>query len=99
MKTIKTLQNQTLYDVAVMYYGTSEAVGELILNNAELVNDPAALAQLGVDYINNEGFYPDTSLLAGQNIRIDTQSPNMNRNIVKEIYNEITTYGNDDTIN
>lgn len=92
MKTIETLPNQTLYDVAVMYYGTCDAVGELIMNNTELVNDPAELAALEIDYIGDSGFYVDVALLAGQSVLIDMQSPNMNRNVVKEITNEITTY-------
>ena len=92
MKTIKTLKNQTLYDIATMHYGTCEAVGELLMNNPDLINDPTAMAEQNIDYVNDNGFYPDIALLAGQRVMIDTQSPNMNRNMVKEIYNEITTY-------
>ena len=93
MKTVKTLPNQTIYDIAAMYYGTCEAVGELLMNNTELVNDPTELAALKIDYIGDNGFYVDVALLAGQSVEIDTQSPNMNRNIVKEITNQFTTYG------
>lgn len=93
MKTITAEANQTIYDIALQYYGTVEAVGELLMNNQELVNDPAALAQLGVDYVTNKGFYVDVPLLVGSLVKVDTQSPNYKTNITKEITKEITTYG------
>ena len=49
MKTIKTVANQTLLDVAVKYYGTAEAAGQLLALNPDLVNDPEALVSLDID--------------------------------------------------
>lgn len=95
MKTVKTVPNQTLFDVAVKYYGTCEAVSELLANNPGLRNDPAALAALGVDYVTDAAFYPDAALLAGQDIQIDTDSRILKQSIVKELQTkEINTYDN-----
>lgn len=93
MKTIKTVQNQTLFDVAVKHYGTCDAVAELLADNPGLRNDPAALAAVGVDYVADGGFYLDAALLPGQEIAIDTGSPTLRRNVVKELRNkEINTF-------
>ncbi|MEG1464809.1 MAG: hypothetical protein RSC11_07925 [Mucinivorans sp.] len=93
MKTITATANQTIYDVALQHYGTTEAVGELLLNNPELVNDPAALSAQGIDYLADRGFYVDVPVLRGSKVNIDPQSPNMKKQITREITKEITTYG------
>ena len=93
MKTIKTVTNQTLFDVAVKYYGNTEAVGEIMANNPGLRNDPAALAALGIDYMADGGFYLDAALLAGQKVAIDTDSSLLKQATAKEIENrEINTF-------
>lgn len=95
MKTVKTVANQTIFDVAAKHYGTCEAVAELLENNPGLRNDPAALAALGVDYVTDAAFYPDAALLPGQDIQIDTDSRILKQSIVKELQNkEINTYDN-----
>ncbi|SUE33680.1 hypothetical protein [Rikenella microfusus] len=94
MKTIRTVSNQTVFDLAVKYYGTCEAVAELIGNNPGLRNDPAALATLGIDYVADGGFYADAALLAGQEVRIDNDSRTLRQMVVKELQNkEINTFG------
>ena len=87
MKTIKTVTNQTLFDVAVKYYGNTEAVGEIMANNPGLRNDPAALAALGIDYMADGGLYLDAALLAGQEVAIDTDSSLLKQTTAKEIEN------------
>lgn len=95
MKTIRTVPNQTIFDVAAKHYGTCEAVAELLSNNPQLRNDPAALAALGIDYVTDAAFYPDAALLTGQDIQIDTDSRILKQSIVKELQNkEINTYDN-----
>lgn len=93
MKTITAAANQTIYDLALQHYGTIEAVGELLINNPELMNDPTALAEQGIDYVADRGFYVDVPLLKGSLVMIDPQSSNMKKTITKEITQEITTYG------
>lgn len=93
MKTIRVLENQTIYDIATMYYGSCEAVAELLENNQNLTNDDTALTAENIDSVTNKDFYADIALQVGQKIVIDQQSYNIDRNIVKEIDNEITTYG------
>lgn len=100
MKTVKATQNQTIYDLAVKWYGTTEAVTEITTNNPGLKNDPAALAALGIDYINDNSFYFDAPLMPGAAVSIDTNSPLLQQNIVQELAaHEINTFdtGNRDT--
>ena len=93
MKVIKTVRNQTLFDVAVKYCGTCEAVGELLADNPGLRNDPGALAGLGIDYVADSGFYVDAALLPGQEVRIATDSPILKQTVVKELkMKEINTF-------
>jgi FMN phosphatase YigB (HAD superfamily) len=93
MKTVKAKPNQTIYDVALEQYGNDEAVAEIMASNPDLRNDPAALAALGINAIEDDGFYMDTALLAGSEIRIDTDSPLMRPLVLKELAGEeITTF-------
>lgn len=93
MKTIKTSPSQTLYDVAVQWYGTTEAVGELMRNNPALENDPGELVKLGIDYLQERSFYPDAALLPGQAIQIDESSFLLKQTVVQQLRNkEISTY-------
>lgn len=93
MKTIRTAKNQTLPDVAVKYYGTTEAVGELLALNPDLRNDPAALVALGIDYLADDSFYADVALEAGQSVTIDTDSPVLRQQVVRELQNrEVNTF-------
>lgn len=94
MKTIKAQRNQSLRDIALQYYGTQEALGELLTNNPELKNDPAALSALGIDALSEDGFYVDAALLSGLAVRIDTDSKRVQQSTLKELTREITTYDN-----
>lgn len=96
MKTVKTTPNQTIYDLAVKWYGTTEAVAEIAANNPGLKNDPAALAALGIDYINDNGFYFDAPLMPGSAVSIDTDSPLLLQSVVRELTGrEINTFDTD----
>lgn len=93
MKTISTTPNQTLFDVAVLCYGTAEAVGELLAANPDLRNDPEAMAALGIDPLADDGFYPDIALAPGQSVRIDTDSQTLRQTVVRELQGrEINTF-------
>ncbi len=94
MKTVKVKPNQTIYDIALEQYGNVEAVGEIMVNNPDLRNDPAALAALGINAIEDDGFYVDASLLPGAAVLInDTDSPLRRPAILKELAGEeITTF-------
>lgn len=98
MKTIKTVANQTLLDVAVKYYGTAEAAGQLLALNPDLVNDPEALVSLGIDYLADNGCYLDVALAPGQTVTVDTDSDMCLQTVVKELNDkEINTFdGTDD---
>lgn len=92
MKIAIVKGNQNMYDVALEHYGTCEAVGELLRNNPDLRNDSEALAALGIDSVNDTAFYLDAALQVGLQVAIDTDSPLMDRQILKELKTEITTY-------
>lgn len=92
---VKVENNQTIYDIAVQHYGSIEAVGELARINPHIINDVAALAAIGIDYIADSSFYFDIPLMPGIEVEIDTGSRLCNRQITKELTNPITTYGTD----
>lgn len=93
MERIETTKNQTIIDIAVKYYGTAEAVSELLYNNPDLRNDAASLALLGIDSLYDDGFYVDAALSPGQEVVIDTDSFMLKQNIAKEMQNkEINTF-------
>lgn len=89
MKTIEVQDEQILLDIALQYYGTAEAMGEIIANNPELKNEPSAVVgsgrELGV-------FYPDIKLKIGLRIAIDDGSRLVKKTVVKKINRSITTY-------
>ena len=91
MKTITVKQNQTIFDLAARYYGTCEAVGEILRNNPEIMNDKSALAAVGIDYLSDTDFYPDVSMENGYQLLIDTDSKLIKTSIVREITGDITT--------
>ncbi len=92
MKTATVKKNQTLYDVALEQYGTCEAIDELLRNNPDLRNDSEALAAQGIDGVNDPALYLDVALQPGLSVIVDTDSPLLERRIVKELNTEITTY-------
>lgn len=90
MKKIKIEANQSLRDVALQYYGTMEALGEILSLNCTygtttMRNDRAALVALGIDYINDTSFYLDVPLEVGSVVVIDDESRAVNRNIIREL--------------
>lgn len=93
MKTIIVKENQTVYDLAAQYYGTSEALGEILRNNPSLINEDKAKIQAGIDAVQNNYFYLDLPVRAGSVVLIDTDSPLMNNSIIREM-NDITTFDN-----
>lgn len=93
MKTLRTVPNQTIFDVAAKYCGTCDAVSELLAANPGLRNDPASLAALEIDYVADGGFYVDAALLPDQELRIDTDSPTIRQSVVRELKTrEINTF-------
>lgn len=89
MKTIETTSDQTLLDVALQHYGTAEAIGEILRNNPELRNDPAAVVAAGRE---PGPFYPDIRLEAGLAVRIDDDSRLVKKTAIKKINGSVTTY-------
>lgn len=89
MKTIKVKDNQILLDIALQYYGTAEAIGEMLANNPDVRNEPQALVAAGRELGN---FYPDVKLQVGQSLQINDDSRTMKKTIVKKIENDVTTY-------
>ena len=92
MKKIKVEPNQTIFDLAVQHYGTAEAVSEILSNNPDLVNDPSALVELGVNTLAKPVFRLDVAVKPGFELRIDDTGKWMNKQTIQKITNEITTY-------
>lgn len=95
MERITVKPNQTVFDIALEQHSNAEAAGEILVNNPDLQNDPTALSALGINILDDDGFYADAALMAGQRININTQSAYTRPNIAKELIKDITTYGKD----
>lgn len=89
MKKVKINNNQTLLDVAMEYYGTAEALGEILLNNPRIKNDINAL--IDTDRQINE-FHPDIKLEIGSTLLIDDDSRQVKKITVKKINRSVNTY-------
>lgn len=89
MKTIEVKDEQILLDIALQYYGTAEAVGEIVANNPGLRNEPSAVVAAGREL---GPFYPDIKLKAGLAVNIDNESRLVKKTVVKKIETDITTY-------
>lgn len=89
MRTIEVKDEQILLDIALQYYGTAEAMGEIIADNPGLKNEPSAVVEAGRKL---GPFYPDIKLAVGSRIRIDDDSRLVKKTVVKKIERNITTY-------
>jgi hypothetical protein len=85
MKTILIVENQTVFDVAAQYYGTIEATKEILTLNPQIENDPAYNAD------SNE-FQFDLPVKANSLLTIDENSSLINKNLLKEINEPVTTF-------
>ncbi len=93
MKTIKVEPNQTLYDIAVQYYGTVDGVEELMALNPGLQNDPKVLTGLGINTANQENaFRLDVAVAPGSVLAFDETSKTIDDKVVRKIENQVTTY-------
>lgn len=84
MKTITTLKNQTIFDIAVQYYGNLEAFEEILRNNPDIENDYSCIQNAGIPYFIDE-FDLAFPLKPDQKLLIDENSVNYKKNIVKEL--------------
>lgn len=89
MKVIEVQDEQQLLDIALQYYGTAEAMGEIIANNPKLKNESSAVVEAGRSL---GAFYPDIKLKVGQRISIDDDSLLAKKTTAKKIDRNITTY-------
>lgn len=86
---VEIQNNQTLLDVAVKYYGSADAIGELLLNNPTLQNDAEALLSAGCQV---GEFRPDIKLSSGSMVLIDTDSRLIKKTVIKKITSNVNTY-------
>ena len=92
MKTIKTIEKQTVLDLAMQHYGNVEAIGEILELNPELKNDSDTLAE-GCNLPESAGrFYIDAALQPGQQVKIDDTSDLMKKNVVRNIAKPVATF-------
>lgn len=81
MKTIKAKDNQILLDIAMQYYGTAEAIAEILENNPGIKNDPQALVSASRPL---GSFYPDIKLEVGSSLLIDDDSRRIKKQLSKK---------------
>lgn len=91
MKRVTAKANQTIYDVAIEQYGTCEAVGKLMQDNPDMENDLQAMTEAGIEE-SDRSFYFDLPLPEGSTLLVDTDSRLIEKNILREIDKDVTTY-------
>lgn len=91
MKRVTAKANQTIYDVAIEQYGTCEAVGKLMQDNPDMENDLQAVTEAGIEE-SDRSFYFDLPLPEGSTLLVDTDSRLIEKNILREIGKDVTTY-------
>lgn len=91
MKRVTAKANQTIYDVAIEQYGTCEAVGKLMQDNPGMENDLQAVTKAGIEE-SDRSFYFDLPLPEGSMLLVDTDSRLIEKNILREIDKDVTTY-------
>ena len=91
MKRVTAKANQTIYDVAIEQYGTCEAVGKLMQDNPDMENDLQAETEAGIEE-SDRSFYFDLPLPEGSTLLVDTDSRLIEKNILREIDKDVTTY-------
>jgi len=91
MKKVTAKANQTIYDVAIEQYGTCEAVGKLMQDNPSMENDLQAITEAGIEE-SDRSFYFDLPLPEGSTLLVDTDSRLIEKNILREIDKDVTTY-------
>lgn len=91
MKKVTAKANQTMYDVAIEQYGTCEAVGKLMQDNPGMENDLQAVTEAGIKE-SDRSFYFDLPLPEGSTLLVDTDSRLIEKNILREIDKDVTTY-------
>lgn len=84
MRTIVTVKNQTIFDIAVQEYGNAAAWEEIIADNPGLKNDYSSALEAGIFY------YPDELDLAfplqeGSKLLINEESILVNSNNLREM--------------
>ena len=89
MRTISVKDNQTVLDIAMQYYGTAEAVSEILDIKPGIKNDATSLVAEGREL---GYFYPDRKLKPGVAIQIDDESLLFKKTVVKKIEIDVTTY-------
>lgn len=89
MKTVTVRDNQTIYDLAVQYYGTAEAAGLVLKDNPTLANDAKAMAALGITDTDN--FYADIAIKPGIIVNIDDDNRMRRDNTLKELGGRVIT--------
>jgi len=86
MKTITTTENQTIFDIAVQYYGNLEAVEEILQLNPQIENE------LQGDAVDNAMFQWDLPVKRNSQLVMDKNSPYLKKNILREINETVTTF-------
>jgi len=95
MLILKTGKNQTIFDLALQYYGTTEAIEEILKNNSHLLTDYAAMQENNIPF---QSDVIDLSLpfIEGQILYIDSESSYYQNKLVSEFKNSsISSFDNE----
>lgn len=91
MKTIIVEPNQTIFDLAIQYYGCTEGINEILENNT-LENDDVSKIATGIDPISDKNFYVDLPVKPGTTIIVNTDSKLVKNSVIRDITTSVTTF-------
>ena len=91
MKTITVEPNQTVFDLAIQYYGSTEGINEILENNT-LENDDTSKIAVGIDPISDKDFYVDLPVKPGTTTSVNTDSKLVKNSVIREIATNVTTF-------
>ncbi|MCB6971817.1 MULTISPECIES: hypothetical protein [Butyricimonas] len=91
MKTITVEPNQTVFDLAIQYYGTTEGINEILEDNT-LENDDTSKIATGIDPVSDKDFYIDLPVKPGTTIIINTGSKLVKNSVTRDITTSVTTF-------
>lgn len=92
MSSVTSEENQTIYDVCLMAYGTLEALSEVLWLNPGLKNDGRAKVAVGIDPIADTSFYLDLPIERETVVVVNPDSPLTNGNVVRELVEPVVTF-------
>lgn len=80
----KTGKNQTIFDLALQYYGNVEAIEEILNNNTHLLTDYSVMSANGLPF-QSDVVYLSLPFIEGQKLYVDNESDYYKNKLASEL--------------